>query len=51
MMAQTPIFTFRLILIFQRKMVGRIDRIISVIAAIATWQRLVQWQDAEELEY
>jgi hypothetical protein len=50
MMAQTPTFTFRLILIFQRKMVGRIDKVISVTAAIAAWHRLDQWHDTEEKE-
>jgi hypothetical protein len=50
MMAQTPTFTLRLILIFQRKMVGRIDKVISVTAAIAAWHRLAQWHHTEEKE-
>lgn len=35
-MAQTPILTLKIILIFHRNNIGRIERIKSVVAAIAT---------------
>lgn len=35
MMAQTPILTLHIILIFQRNTIGRIERMKSVAAAIA----------------
>ena len=39
-MPQTPTFIFGLILMFQRNIVGSIDKIISVIAAMAKWHEV-----------